>query len=431
MKVILQLVLTVIPSFIRTEAIVGDDGSSKRVEAASSRRHRLSSYERDLVIDAIEAADYPAEIHVVTTKDGYILKLHRIPDPALQKDADYSAEQLAPSSSNNQLDGFRGVVLLMHGLFSTAADFVVTGPESGLAFVLADAGYDVWMGNARGTRFSRKNLNLSPKDAAFWDFSWHEIGTGDLPAIIDYILLQTNQRKLSFVGHNQGVTALLALLSEKPKYNRKITIATGMAPIAYLGNGNNPIVKSLAKFNDQLWVTLSSLNIFELTPTENVLQFIGNIICSGDAPTRQVCTDLLAEMFGYSSEQAKLLLPGLLDNALSGISTKQLVHYGQLIQSRRFQQFDYKNFLTNMQRYKQAKPSEYSFAKVTVPFTLFYGSKDFLTSSADFQKLIKNLPNVKSQIELPGWSHMDFIYNAQVYLKVYGKIIDAMRNVTT
>lgn len=123
-------------------------------------------------IDAIEAADYPAEIHVVTTKDGYILKLHRIPDPALQKVADYSAEQLDPSSSNNQLDGFRGVVLLMHGLFSTAADFVVTGPENGLSFVLADAGYDVWMGNARGTRFSRKNLNLSPKDAAFWNFRY-------------------------------------------------------------------------------------------------------------------------------------------------------------------------------------------------------------------------------------------------------------------
>lgn len=119
-----------------------------------------------LQLDAIEAADYPAEIHVVTTKDGYILKLHRIPDPALQKDADYSAEQLASSSSN----GFRGVVLLMHGLFSSAADFVITGPENGLAFVLADAGYDVWMGNARGTRFSRKNLNISPKDPAFWDF---------------------------------------------------------------------------------------------------------------------------------------------------------------------------------------------------------------------------------------------------------------------
>lgn len=65
---------------------------------------------------------------------------------------------------------FRGTVLLMPGLFSTAADFVVTGPENGLAFVLADAGYDVWLANVRGSRFSRKNIKLSVADSEFWDF---------------------------------------------------------------------------------------------------------------------------------------------------------------------------------------------------------------------------------------------------------------------
>lgn len=152
---------------IHSEALKGN--------ASSQFNHRLrylsliQIYNTDanfpFQIDTIEAADYPAEIHVVTTKDGYILKLHRIPDPALLKDTDYSEEQPL-----NEPGSCQGVVLLMHGLFSTAADFVVTGPESGLAFVLADAGFDVWMGNARGTRFSRKNLNHTPKEAAFWDF---------------------------------------------------------------------------------------------------------------------------------------------------------------------------------------------------------------------------------------------------------------------
>lgn len=56
MKVILQLVLTVIPSFIRTEAIVlagrtiDEGGLSKRLEPAGNRRYRMSSYERDLVV---------------------------------------------------------------------------------------------------------------------------------------------------------------------------------------------------------------------------------------------------------------------------------------------------------------------------------------------------------------------------------------------
>ncbi|XP_058834371.1 lipase 3-like isoform X1 [Topomyia yanbarensis] len=438
MKVIPQLVLIVIPSFIRTETSCGvsesgDDGrllANETFEPRARRIRRLSSdYERDLVMDTIQAADYPANVHVVVTKDSYILKLHRIPDPALEEDTDDDKVE-SESPTDNDVATFRGVVLLMHGMFSTAADFVVTGPENGLAFILADAGYDVWLGNARGTRFSRKNLNLNPKSAAFWDFSWHEIGINDLPAMIDYILLHTKQRKLFYIGHNQGVTAMLALLSEKPAYNRKIIAVTGMAPLVFLGNGNIAVAQQLAKFNDQLWLTLKSLNIFELTPSEKVLKFLGSTVCSEAVFTGAMCFDLLTTIFGYSSEQAKLLLPGLMDNLVTGISTKQLIHYGQLMETRKFQQFDYKNFVENFQRYKQGKPPYYDLSKVTIPFTLFYGTKDFFSSSKDFKKLIRSLPNVATFNEIPGWTHMDFIYNTQIYVNVYSKILESMKNCT-
>ncbi|XP_058466693.1 lipase 3-like [Malaya genurostris] len=437
MKVIPQLVLIVIPSFIRTETSCsipecGDDGyllANETFEPRARSIRQSSDYERDLVMDTIQAADYPVDVHVVVTKDSYILKLHRIPDPALQDD-DSVAER--DQTSSDGIATFRGVVLLVHGMFSTAADFVITGPETGLAFILADAGYDVWLGNARGTRFSRKHLHLSPKSAAFWDFSWHEIGVNDLPAMIDFILRYTRQRKLFYIGHNQGVTAILTLLSENPAYNRKISGVVGLAPLVFLGNGNNEIVRQLGKLNEQLWLTLKTLNIFELTPSPNVLKFLGSTICSEGSFTGTVCSDLLATIFGYSSEQAKFMLPGLITNSmLTGISTKQLIHYGQLMETRKFQQFDYKNFIENFQRYKQGKPPYYDLSRATVPFTLFSGTNDFFSSSKDFKKLIRSLPNVSEFSELFGWTHMDFIYNAQIYVNVYRKILEAMRNSTT
>lgn len=72
------------------------------------------------------------------------------------------------------------------------------------AYKLADAGYDVWMGNARGTEASREHVLLDPKEKEFWSFSWHEIGYYDLPACIDHILNATNHEKLFYIGYSQG-----------------------------------------------------------------------------------------------------------------------------------------------------------------------------------------------------------------------------------
>ncbi len=55
------------------------------------------------------------------------------------------------------------------------------------------SGYDVWMGNTRGTTWSKKHTSLDtcPGCPEFWDFSWDTTASGDYPAEVDFILQST------------------------------------------------------------------------------------------------------------------------------------------------------------------------------------------------------------------------------------------------
>ena len=54
------------------------------------------------------------------------------------------------------------------------------------AFVLAPAGYNVWLCNARGNSYSRAHVKYDPviDKKRFWNFSWYEMGLHDVPTVI-------------------------------------------------------------------------------------------------------------------------------------------------------------------------------------------------------------------------------------------------------
>lgn len=79
---------------------------------------------------------------------------------------------------------------------------------------MADRGYDIWMLNTRGNRYSRNHTTLDPDvDNEFWNFSFHE-EREDQIASIDYILSNTGQSQLSLIAFSLSTNTLFAALSD-------------------------------------------------------------------------------------------------------------------------------------------------------------------------------------------------------------------------
>ena len=66
------------------------------------------------------------------------------------------------------------------------------------------SGYDVWMGNVRGNRYSQKHNKKSFNSNAFWDFTFDQHAEFDLPSMVDYVLDVTKQKSLYYIGHSMG-----------------------------------------------------------------------------------------------------------------------------------------------------------------------------------------------------------------------------------
>ena len=135
--------------------------------------------------DIIRDKGYISNEYVVRTEDDYFLTLHRI------------RSRHAVAKKTNR------VVLLQHGLFDSAHTWINNLANQSLGFILADAGYDVFLGNSRGSTYSRRHVNLDPKDNEFWAFSYGEMAEYDLPAFINFIIEETGVEKIFYVGHSQ------------------------------------------------------------------------------------------------------------------------------------------------------------------------------------------------------------------------------------
>ncbi|XP_014486359.1 PREDICTED: lipase 3-like isoform X2 [Dinoponera quadriceps] len=405
--------------------------------------------------ELIESHGYIAETHHIWTEDDYRLDVHRvlppddrIPSVSLEAhtvdwtaviDYDKNHNSSIPPESCDRVSEAPGIVasskvpvLVFHGLLSSSADWVLLGSHNALAYILCDNGYDVWLGNARGNSYSRGHKRYSVNDSEFWNFSWHEIGYYDIPALIDYILDKTGHEKLYYIGYSQGTTVFYVMGSERPEYNDKVKSMISLAPIAYIGNQKSPLLKCLVYFLPLLEWGSVVCNINHCFPRNKWWQtrILSSFVRTAPrAMTRGFCYCWFHLIAGFGSNQLdKSMLPAIFGHFPAGASTKQVLHFAQLINSKSFQKYDHGAKL-NKTLYGSTVPPEYNLSKVKTPVTIFYSENDFLTHTTDVLKLARKLPNIiqVKKIKYEKFNHIDYLWGRDAKALLYTKIVKVLK----
>ncbi|BFZ17317.1 hypothetical protein BsWGS_20356 [Bradybaena similaris] len=352
----------------------------------------------------ITSKGFPCENYYITTEDGYILNILRIPH----------------GRNKTQNRGSRPVVILQHGLLGSCTHFLSNPVNESLAFILADAGADVWLGNSRGNFYSCNHTRLNPKERQFWQFSFDEMATYDVPAMVNFVVATSGVDQVYYVGHSQGTTIGLIAFSKYADVAAKIKHFVAMAPVARIGNTKSPI-RLLAPLAKEIEAFLEVFGHGQINVDPAIMRFLAGSLCSKWGSI--LCENFLFVLCGFDYKSFnKTRMPVYVAHNPSSTSVHDILHWAQMINSKNFQHFDYGSANQNMAHYNQTTPPLYDPTKVKVPVAVFRGGHDWLADPQDVAWLLPQL-NITLDVNIDYYEHLDFIWAFDSPNVIYNKLL--------
>ncbi|GAQ09397.1 probable lipase C16A3.12c [Aspergillus lentulus] len=358
---------------------------------------------------------YEAEEHIVQTKDGFLIGLHRL---AYRR----GEEGCLVNRGEGTLE--KKVVYLHHGLLMCSEVWVcLTDAQRCLPFQLVERGYDVWLGNNRGNKYSKKSIHHSPLSTKFWGFSMDEFAFYDIPDSINYILNVTGQASLSYIGFSQGTAQAFATLSIHPLLNQQIDVFVALAPAMAPSGLRNRIVDSLMKASPNfLFLLFGRRSILSSTPMWQTILYPPIFVRIIDAS--------LSILFGWEGKNISWYqkLASYL-HLYSFTSTKSVVHWFQIMRHRTFQMYDDEvhapfSVVASQRFYK---PVKYPTRNIKTPIVLLYGGSDSLI---DIEAMLRELPRGTVAKSIPSYEHLDFLWARDVDQQVFGHVFEALERIS-
>ena len=346
------------------------------------------------VVNLLKGMGYPAKAYTFKTADFRILSIVR-----LQAKGGAKIDPELPQRSLGTK-----VILLQHGILDSCDNWIINEESKSLALVLANRGYDVWLGNNRGNKYNLSHGRRWLKPKNFWDFSFQEMGKFDLPAKIEFILTQTKAETLTYIGHSQGATQMFAALSD-PKtadfMNSKVKTFVALAPVVYLKHQNSFLMNLVGKKFNFLKKTAEYFGVYSLlhnTITQNNNQVkVLEALLRLCPPLQHICS-CFNDLSPVNDNLKRM--PIMSKHIPCGVSLKCIDHFMQLLilncdrdeeEGQIFAMYDLGSKEANLKAYGQEKPPEYDFGLIRTRVRIYVGVDDMLGNQVDNRILVEKL----------------------------------------
>ncbi|CAK1584934.1 unnamed protein product [Parnassius mnemosyne] len=393
------------------------EAEKKAFHAAYQTAHKIENEDVHLnSSQLLKKYQYHVEEYTVKTDDGYFLNIFRIL-PKQYEDVEYKKD--------------KPVVFLAHGLLGSSDDWLLMGPKKSLAYMLSDEGYEVWLGNTRGNKYAKRHASKHPAQPDFWQYSNDEVALHDTPAMIDYALKISEQKKLYYVGVSEGATTIFALMASRPEYNEKIASVHAISPMVYMTKVRSPLLRMIAP-NSPFYERLEyQLGRGEFKPSKELIQTLGGDMCEREIGCKNVCSNVYFVMSSVGDVDVELI-PVIMGHHPTGGSTRQMQQYGQAVASHEFRKFDYGPEI-NQKVYGTVQPPKFDMSKVQVPVALYSSKMDWLSHPDDVERLYRELPNAKDHYMVADdqFTNMDFLFSKKAPQFVYERLIENIKQDST
>ncbi|XP_063907410.1 gastric triacylglycerol lipase-like [Zophobas morio] len=291
----------------------------------------------------IKLNGYKFETHEIVTEDGYKSLAFRIP----------------PKIHDNRKE--KQPIVLDHGIQYNI--------HTTAAFVLVNAGYDVWLVNQRDSGYTT-HVKYKMSDFKFWANSLDTVATKGISAILNTVATATNKSgSIIYIGHSRGATLAFMYASEYPEEAQKIL--TGVVALALI-----------IYFEPVFYVKL----LFQLSP-----------VLSLNVP----------------------------------LSLMQVQQYARMFHSGKFQKYDYVKKGSILKYYQEQLPL-YNLTNCKLPVYMFYGTCDIFIKEKAVKKVFKELGcSEKEYFRIPSgtntkklkFGHNDYLFAKDIEELFYRNLL--------